>query len=477
MNIFFRKIKNSQQGLSTLEMLIAMTLIVLVIGSVLPLVSVGQSTSIDSQTNQEALYKAQKLIETARADATQDFNLVNPISSSPDADPFYAKGLGVKMIDFWTKEVTSVVSWLGENGKNLTASITTRLTNPTAASGGDTCDPTISGDWTAPQVYGYADFPSSTGATGIDVRGNKAYVTSDPSSANTDDFYIINVNDPTQKPLPILGHFSTGYGLTDVRTVGAYSYVTADSAQYQLLVIDVSDSKNLNTSKIIARRDVTTAGDTAYGNTIFYADQKIYLGLTISDGPEFHIFDVSSPANPAEIGLGYEVGSAINDIVVKNNIAYLATADDNEVIALDISNPANPTPIGTFSSVTLTGQSLALDKGTTLYFGRIGGNGNPKLLAFDTTNLSTPKWTMSMDKQSGVYVMILRNNLLFMTTADPNDGLQIWDVSNPSGPPIRYDTSPLDIQQNATAGSTCSGNLLYVAQRSNKALQIIGPRP
>src|SRR6185369_2286701 len=61
--------------------------------------------------------------------------------------------------------------------------------------------------------------------------------------------------------------------------------------------------------------------------------------------------------------------------------------------------------------------------------------------------------------------------------ADPNDGLQIWDVTNATSsvPPTRYDTSPLNIQQGATAGSSCVGNLLYVAQRSNRALQIVGP--
>jgi hypothetical protein len=66
----------------------------------------------------------------------------------------------------------------------------------------------------------------------------------------------------------------------------------------------------------------------------------------------------------------------------------------------------------------------------------------------------------------------LRQNYLFLTTDDPNDGLQIWDVS---GSPVRHDTTPLNIQQGAAAGSDCYGNLLYIAQRSNRAMQVIGP--
>jgi hypothetical protein len=80
-----------------------------------------------------------------------------------------------------------------------------------------------------------------------------------------------------------------------------------------------------------------------------------------------------------------------------------------------------------------------------------------------------------MATQSGVFSQVLRTNVLFMTTSDPNDGLQLWDVSNPLGPPVRYDTSPLNIQQGASAGTDCYGNLLYIAQRSNRAMQVIGP--
>jgi Tfp pilus assembly protein PilV len=454
------------KGIATLEILIAITLLMLVLSSVIMLVFGSQTSEVSSETHQEALYKAQELLENARANARANFSSV--VSTPPVNDNIYVKNITVTDINSLTKQVTSQVSWNG-----LTTILSTIVSDWQGALG--ICNPVLSGDWTNPQVYGYVDFPSANGASAVDIKTAKAYVTSDPHSAGADDFYVIDVNDPTLKPLPILGHFSTTYGLTFVSTQGGYSYVSADSAAYQLLIIDSSNPAALDTTKIKGKLDVTAPGDTAYGNTLFYANNKIYLGLTLSTGPEFHIIDVSNPSAPVEVGPGYEVGAAINRITVKNNIAYLATAANNEVIALDVSNPASINFLGAYTSTALTGQSLFLDNGTTLYFGRIGGNGNPKLLALDTGNLSSPKWTFDMSKQSGVYTMILRSNLLFMTTADPNDGLQIWDVSNPSGPPVRYDTSPLNIQQGATAGSDCAGNLLYVAQRSNRAMQIVGP--
>ena len=460
-----------------MEILLSFVLVILSMTVVIMLVFGSQAFAVDAQTDSEATHKAQAMLENARATAIQNYDLV--VSIPVVTDGIYSKTLTVVDVDSFTKQVTANVTWTGEHNRSLGVQLVTIVTNPIAAAGGSTCSPILTGDWTAPQVYGYVDFPSSAGGSGLNVIGPKAYVVSDPKSAGTDDFYVINVSDPTQKPLPILGHFSTTYGLTDVRTIGKYSFVTADSAAFQFLAIDVSDPTTLNASKIVKKIDLTSAGDSAYGNTIFYANKKVYVGLTNSTGPEFRIIDVSdpNPANWAEVGPGYEVGGAVNKIVVKNNIAYLATAGPNETIALDVSNPSSPVVLSAYASVTLTGQSLALDStNNTLYFGKIGGTGNPKLLAFNSANLAAaPKWTYNMVKQSGVYTMVLRSNLVFMTTADPSDGLQIWDVSNPSGPPVRHDTSPLNIQQGATAGSDCAGNLLFVAQRSNRAMQIVGP--
>lgn len=469
------------RGVSTLEILIAFAVLILCMTAVIQVAFGNQSVSVDTQTNTEALSRAGALLEQTRARAQQNFSGVVSQGSvtEQDGSVAYTKKLDVMDLNSFAKQATSTVTWQLA-GRTMSIVLSSIFTDPIGSLGGSLCSPTVSGDWTAPQVYGYVDFSSSAGATGVSVRGTKAYVVSDPSSSGTDDFFIIDVSDPTQKPLPILSEFSTSYGLTDVRAVGNYAYVAADSAAFQLLVIDVSDPTTLNASKIKAKRDTTATGDTAVGNTLAYANKKIYLGLTKSStgGPEFHIFDVSTPTNPVEVGPGYFVGAAVNHIEVKNNIAYLTTAADNEIIALDVSNPNSPTFVGAYSSAILTGQALALDTAGNLYFGRIGGTGNPKLLAFTVGDLSTPIWTMDMSKQSGVYTMLLRSNFLFMTTADPNDGLQVWDISaaNATTPPTRHDTSPLNIQQGATSGADCVGNLLYVAQRSQRALQIVGPQ-
>ena len=489
---YFQKIKKENRGIATLEMLIALTIITMVISSVILLVFGSQGTTVSSQTNQEALYKAQQQIERARATARADFNdsTLNPgtVTTYDTSGITYTKNLTVTpSVDGLTKLITSLIQW-GTNSVSLSTQVTDWF------SAGGICNPTISGDWTQPQGYGYFDFPSSKGASGVALKNNIAYVTSDPSSASTDDFYTIDVSDPTLRPLTRLGHFSTTYGLTDIATVitptETYSYVSAHSATAQLLVIDVSNPNTppLDVTKIKKQIDVTTTGDTAYGNTIFYINNKIYLGLTNSDGPEFYVFCIapdpdisacspSSPINPVQIG-SYEVGAEVNRILVRDDFAYISTAttpSNYQVIKLNI-NLGVPSYVDSYMSSSFTGQALALNKATnTLYFGKKGGTGNPRLFALNTSNLNSPFWNANIS--DSIYTLIRRGNLLFMTTGDSNDGLQIWDISS-AGPvttPTRYDTSPLNIQQGATVGSSCVGNLLYIAQKSNRALQIVGP--
>jgi len=69
---------NNIKGGSTLEILIAFLIISLSIGAVTMLSFSNQSVAVDSETNNEALYKAQQMLEKARSDSRFDFALVNP---------------------------------------------------------------------------------------------------------------------------------------------------------------------------------------------------------------------------------------------------------------------------------------------------------------------------------------------------------------------------------------------------------------
>lgn len=464
---------NKNRGVSTLEILIAFAILTLSISAVIMVVFGNQSIAIDTQTNVEAISKAQKLLEEQRALSRDDFAAVDDIAET--TDDVYTTSVIKEDINSSTKRVTSLVSWPA-GGRSLSVKLSTILTDWLHPA--PKCSPVITGNWKKPKVYGYVDFPSPKGGSDVFVGGSKAYVTSDPGSSSFDDFYIIDISDPELEPLPKLGHFSTTYGLTGVEVSGTNAFVTANSAVYQVLSIDLLDYNNLDVTKIQDEYDLTAPSDTAVGNTISRVDNLLYVGLTKSAGNEFRVIDASTPSSLSEVGTGFEVGAAVNQIVVEGTTAYLATASTTaHLIVLDVSDPSNPVLVDKkHPHAVLTGQSFALDTNThTLYFGRIGGSANPKFLGLDTGDLATPFWTLDRDHNDGVYTMTLRSHLLFMTTAKPNDGLQIWDVSDPTSEPVRYETDPLNIQQGSTAGADCSGNLLYVAQQKNRAMQIVGP--
>src|SRR3990167_5906514 len=82
------KIKNQkllQKGFSTLELLIATAILLTAISGMILVVFGNQTVSLDSQVNNEAIIKANDLVEQARASASVDFN---SLADSSDYDFF-----------------------------------------------------------------------------------------------------------------------------------------------------------------------------------------------------------------------------------------------------------------------------------------------------------------------------------------------------------------------------------------------------
>ena len=490
--LFGRKYK---RGVSTLEILIAFAVLALTMTAVIVVVFSNQSVSVDTQTNNEALGLAQARLEAAYAASKDDFYGLTNASSSVLSGPLsYQVAVNFADAGAFAKQATSTVTWV-DAGRAMSVVLSTLFTDADGFWSGDTCSPTLTGDWTAPlgpsngsnPGYGYYDFPSPDGTTGVDAAGGRAYVTTDPSSATRPDFYVVDVSDPNPpgNTLSSLGSFNTTYGLTSVQVSGNYAYVSADSAAYQLLILDKVDPQHIS---ITGKLKVTPSGDSAYGNTLSldYKAHRVYLGTNTSSGDEFYIINVADPANPVKLG-SFPINAKVNQILVNGTTAYLATASTSQVVALDISNPASPQLERAFpddSSGLLSGESLLLS-GNTLYFGRIGGGNSawhyPQLFSLNASTLAenwrltTATHTGPTSHYDGVNRMILRSNLLFVAAPSSGGGFEIYDVSDPAHPPPRYDTNPVNIAQGTTAGFDCEGNYIFVGEGGNRALQIIGP--
>jgi type II secretory pathway pseudopilin PulG len=471
--------KNSKQaGFSTLEILIAFTLLILALSAVTLVAFGNQSLSIDSQTSEEALFKAQKQLEEARASARQNF--FSLASSGAVSEDIYEKTLTVDWLDDYVKKITSLVTWKTDKLRDQKIELATIVTAPANSFRGDTCDPNLMGDWSDIQMLGHFDFSSSAGASDVDVRMHIVYLTSNPSAAGQEDFYVLNVTDPNN--IIELSKINTGPGLEALAVAGNYAYVANTSINSQLQIIDISNSSNplvLSSYKIPG----VTGG---VGKSIFFKDNKVYIGLTkATAGPEFNIIDVSNPLSPQYLG-GWSAKTQVNAIFVRGGSAFLATPqptpatpEKENLSVLDISNPSNIVRLNTYTTPdasTQDGESFFFD-GNTLYFGRtVGGvdkKANHELFALDISDISNIKKLGSKNIASTVNAITLKGNLLFTLTSEPNKGFQIWDISNLAN--ITLFNSE-NIEQTSTGGLDCEGNLIYVAQRSNRALQIIGPK-
>ncbi len=502
----FADVRNdSASGFSTLEMLIALALIVTSISAVISVAFGNQSISVDAQTNDEALAKAQELLENARANARLDFNLVNPIPEAPD--DIYQKSLEVVSLpDFFTKRVAGKVTWEGEPNRDLYVELTTLVTNPEALSGGDTCSSVLEGDWTDPQKTEYefgseilGDTSSGFPITSIQAFQGKMFVTVNNSHGNNDGvFFILDISDQSIKPALIGGldnSLSVSEGLNDVAVDGgSFAYVAnaydsspgtcdADHNCAQLQIINISNPTNPTLVKNMKLPRFTVGGNLAAGNRVFYKDGIVYLGLANSTGPEFNIIDVggggslgASSTNPILIG-SYEIGNGINSIQVRGDYAYIASPNDQELIILNISDPTIPVLVGGFYAPggggnNGNGKSMYL-VGNILYLGRTQLNGNEFYILDNTnseTNLPILGASNILDNGNGTSVngILTRDFLTFLIT---NREFQILRTDDPNSIIPYASPLPLPPGSGGVQGTAtdCEGNYIYVGSQKTAA--------
>jgi len=461
-----------------LEILIAMAILVMVLSAVVLVAFGSQSMLVDSQTNSEAISKAQEMLEHAQALARKDFKLVNPTSAI--ADDIYQKKVDVAAssdpLDFFTKKVTATISWPAEHGRTLNVKLDALVTNFENASGGDTCNSVLGGDWAHPNLNSFFVSDMNINSTvAVDVYSRKLYVAiSNANSSTTPTVFIYSLADPSNPSLADSFDNADGIktGVSDLRATDKYLYLAKATGpgSGQLQIFDNSVSPPVQVGSDFKVTGATGGGGQATGNTIFYKDGYVYLGLTATaSGPEFHIIDVHDPANPFEVGYwpsSGHLGHDINAIYVKGRYVYLAhpidsaAANIEEVTVLDISNPTLPQRVGGYDAPDNAGHGKSLYLvGDTLYLGRTQTASNPEFYILDSSNPASISATSSQEISSSVNDLIVRDYLAFLITTDSQ--FQIWRLDNPSG--ITQYAAPLALP-NSGEGSAldCEGNYFYV---------------
>ncbi len=261
-------------------------------------------------------------------------------------------------------------------------------------------------------------------STDIEVRNGIIYLTTDSSILSAPDFYIIDARDPASSS--IISSIHTSPGLSSLEIAGHYAYLANQSTVSQMQILDIENRENpilISTLKL----PLPTASTTApWAESIFYYKNKIYLGTRKWNGREFAIIDVSNPYLPNYLG-GFETDTLVNDIYVKGNLAYLATANEEQMIVLNISDHTNIIEIDSFSPSgyeTQEGKSLSFFQDSYAFSRTVGGFNNinnHELFLFSSSS------QYSRDIPGGVYDTLIRPPNIYISTKSPGKELQILD--------------------------------------------------
>jgi Tfp pilus assembly protein PilV len=473
-------IQKKEKGFSTIEILVAMAVLVISVSGIFLLSFAGQSMMVDSQINSEALTKTQELLEQEQALARKDFKLVCPTSS---VDGIYEKKIDVSNSsnpsDFFTKKVTATVSWKGEYNRDLSVTLSGLVTNFENAVGGDTCSTFLTGDWSAPDVSDFfvanlnsaASYPSVS----VDAYNQKVYAAiSDANDPDAPTLFVYDISSNPSSPV-FIGSLDNSAGvmagINAIHAADKYIYAAKNTGpgSGQLQIFDIAASNPVQLGSDFKVFGVTGTGDQGIGDSIFYKDGYVYLGLTTTDsGPEFHIIDVHNPEHPSEVGYWPSSGNlsnSINDIYVKDGYAYLAHPTDSsspyneEITVLDITDPTNPQRVGGYDAPDDAGHGKSFYfVGDNLYFGRTVTASNQEFEILNDSDQANISQTGSQEISSSVNDILVRDYLTFLITGNR---FQIWKTNDQSDITSYYSRS--------LSGGTsldCEGNYLYVGSVS-----------
>ena len=447
------KLKTINSGQSTLELLVALGLIILAISSMGIVYFSSQSISVDTELSDLALLKAREGLEDARADARENWA---GLTTNSESDGQFTRDIIVENISNYEKYVTSKVSWLTDPLRPQKVELTTILTDwATSSDEGGGSGPI--GEWNNPRTAGTIDLGPGNEGTDLAVIENTVFIVADASDPKKPDFYSINV---TNIDAPVeRANVDIGKGLSSISIMGNYAYVANKSNTDQLQIVDIS---NPDFPALAGQSSLQLNGQE--GLSVFALDNYAYLGSAASSGSELQIFDVSNPTGPNLVG-SIEIGADVNDIYVYRNRLYLATSKTTaEILIFDIANHASPSQIATFDYTDTPGLSVFANSFNDFY----AGIGNTFVIV-NSTNLSSLSLMGSYGADGPVNDLYIRDYLAFLATANSTAEFQALNITNKATPTLH---SSYNFPQLGT-GITYRDNVVYTSVRSNDALRII----
>lgn len=144
----------------------------------------------------------------------------------------------------------------------------------------------------------------------------------------------------------------------------------------------------------------------------------------VATGKELLILDVTSPANPVQVGYLDIIGSALQ-IAIDGDYAYIA-AGGSGLRVIDIGNPAVPFEAGNYETFSVTWDAFV--EGTYAYL----AEGYEGLVIVDLADPEAAFVVGQYDSHGETRDVVLAENIAYL--ADWDGGFRIVDVTTPANP-------------------------------------------
>ena len=308
---------------------------------------------------------------------------------------------------------------------------------------------------------------ASNKSTDLEVHNGFMYLTADANTSAPPDLYIVDARSPGTSTL--ISSLNTGPGLSALEVAGPYVFAAHSSTVSQLQIINIEDRAHPVLISSLRVPLPTPSTTPPFATSIFYKDGFIYLGTEKWAGPEFFVIDVSNISIPTVVG-SFETNTLINDIYVRDDIAYLASSDSMQMRLVDVSVKSDPVLAGHFSP---SGGQVQEGKIVEYFENRVGLGrtvggfnviNNHEAFIFPTSiDMST---YFSHDIPGGVYGILLRPPFSLLLTHSLNTEFQVWDST--------ISTKLFDIPLGASpVKMSCDGPDFYFATGDHKGFSVL----
>lgn len=299
--------------------------------------------------------------------------------------------------------------------------------------------------------------------THLEVRDGIAYVSADSSVAGDPDLMIFDIRGQQAQ---MLSAIDTGPGISDFALAGNLLYAAAASTAFQLHVVRID---NLESMSLVSKYRIPLPYATAtppMASAIAYDHGVVYLGTEKWQSDELWAisFEGSDVVAPYVIS-SLEVGSKVNDIYVRNRMAYVAASAESQMVIIDASHPSSLSWGESFAFSGWERQEGRVAAGfeDEHILGRTAGGFNivrdheVYRWKMDAAATDLGGIDMSADVSGGVYSVVPDRSWIFLATGKNGGQFEVMDRDGMIALEVALTALPRDM--------TCDLDRMYILSR------------